>query len=531
MKTNGFGTGFDGLGLTGDIGRRQLLKTGAAVGLGIGASALLPGASAFAADVPKKGGRLKLGLAGGQTTNTLDQARGGFGSPVERTVNYTLYNTLVEIAPNGQAVPEIAESWDIGPGAKSWVFNIRKDVTFHNGKEMTADDVVHSLRRHMGADTKSGAAGLLKEIESIEKLDKHQVRVQHATGNADLHYLLSDYHLAIVPAETTTVDGVGTGGYVLQTYEPGVRFVAKRNPNYWKEGRAHVDEVEFVVVNDDAARLSALQSGEVHGINRLDPKTVALLGRAPGLRIINSAGTAYYVINMRADRAPFDNKDLRLALKYAINREQMLDRLLRGYGTVGNDHPIAKSMPFFDAKLPQRTQDLDKAKFHFKKSGHSGALDLRTSTAAFSSAIDMAVLLKMQAAEAGIDINVVREPQDGYWENVWRSKEFMISYWTGRAVPDQIFTTAYYSKAAWNDTHWRNDSFDALLLAARTELDSAKRTQMYAEMQAIMQDDSGAIVPMFNNFLDGMRDAVKGDLTASNMELAGCRIAERCWLA
>ncbi len=517
--------------LSSSLTRRDLIKGAATLGLGAACGLVLPFGQAQAAETPVKGGRLKLGLAGGQTTNTLDPARGGFGSPVERTINYTLYNTLIEITEDGQAIPEIATRWDVGPGAREWIFHIREGVTFHNGKPLTADDVVFSLRRHTGPDTKSGAAGLLKEITSIEKAGPMQVKVVHATGNADLHYLLSDYHLSIVPDGQATIDGVGTGPYILQQYEPGVRFSAKRNPNYWKAGRAHVDEIVINVVNDDAARLAALQSGEVQVVNRLDPKTVKLLERLPSLRVINASGNAFYAINMRSDRGPFANPDLRLAMKYAINRKQMLDRLLMGYGSLGNDHAVGRYMPFFDATLAQREQDLDRARFHYKKSGHSGAIDLRTSTAAFSSAIDMAVLLKMDAEKAGMNINVVREPQDGYWETVWRSKDFMITYWAGRAVPDQIFTTAYFSKAAWNDTHWANARFDALLLAARTELDQAKRAQIYAEMQALMRDDGGPVIPLFNNFLDGASAKVRGNLGAPNMELAGCRIAERCWLA
>lgn len=508
--------------------RRDLLKTAALIGLGAGG--LLPSISALAAETPVKGGKLKLGLAGGQTTNTLDPARGGFGSPVERTINYTLYNTLIEISETGEAIPEIAESWEVGPGAKDWVFNIRKGVTFHDGKPLTAADVVYSLRRHTGPNTKSGAAGLLREITSIEAIGPHQMRVVHATGNADLHYLLSDYHLSIVPDGVEQINGVGTGGYMLKNYEPGVRFTATRNPNYWKAGRAHVDEIEIAIVNDDSARLSALQSGEVHVVNRLDPKTVKLMERMKNLRVINASGNAFYAINMRADRGPFSNPDLRLALKHAVNRKQMLDRLLMGYGSLGNDHAVGRYMPFYDEKLAQREQDLDKARFHYKKSGHSGPLNLRTSTAAFSSAIDMAVLLKSDAEKAGMSINVVREPQDGYWETVWRSADFMITYWAGRAVPDQIFTTAYFSQAAWNDTHWKNEKFDAMLLAARTELDQTKRAAIYADMQATMREDSGALIPLFNNFLDGTSAKVQGKLDAPNMELAGCRIAERCWL-
>ena len=521
-RANGTGAGFS---------RRGVLQMGAAAGVGLGAGGLLwPVRTLRAQETPKQGGRLRIGLAGGQTSNTLTQSASAYGSPADRLVNFTLYNCLVEIAPDGVAIPELAESWDIGPDAKRWVFNIRQGVTFHNGKELTADDVVFSIMRHKVPDSKSGAVGILKEIESVKKLDKYQVEMVHMTGTLDLHYLMSDYHLSIVPEGQTESDGTGTGAYVLDSYQPGVRFFATRNPNYWKEGRAHVDEVEVLVVNDDLARHSALQSGEVNVINRLDPKTVSLMQRAPGLEVIISDGYGFYTVNMLCDTAPFDNLDLRLAFKYAVDRTALLERILRGYGERGNDQPLSTKIPFYDPDLAQREQDLDKAKYHFKKSGHSGTIPLRASTAAFSGAIDMAVLLQEQAAQAGMQIDVVREPPDGYWSNVWRKEPFMISYWSGRPTADQMFTTAYYSKAPWNDTHWANARFDELLVAARTEFDQDKRAGMYGEMQQLLNDDGGAMISLFNSYLDGAKDTVKGDLWAPNMELSGCRIAERAWL-
>jgi peptide/nickel transport system substrate-binding protein len=514
MAVTGQGPGF---------GRRNLLQFGAA-GL---VAASLPG---FAqAQAPKRGGKLRIGLGGGQTANTLDQTAPTFASPNERTVNYTLFNTLVEIDPNGKAVPELAESWEVGPGAKRWVFNLRRGVTFHNGKEMTADDVVFSLRRHSAEGSRSGALALMRDLESISKLDKYQIEIVHKTGSLDVHYLMSDYHFSIVPDGDNSHKGMGTGPYVLQAWEPGVRFHGKRNPNYWKSGRGHVDEVEITVVNDDLARLSALQSGEVDIINRLDPRTVRLVEAAPALKSSIAKGYGFYTVNMRADMAPFNNPDLRLALKHLINRKELLDRILRGYGSLGNDHPIAAAMPFH-ANLPQREMDLDKAKFHFQKSGFSGTVPLHTSTAVFSSAIDMAVLMQAQAQKIGMNISVERQPPDGYWGNIWLKEPFHMSYWTGRITTDIMLSTGYSSTAAWNEAHWKNPHFDELLVKARTEFDEAKRAAMYAECQSMLRDDGGVMIPLFNSFIDAAKKSVGGDLVAPNMELAGGRIAERAWL-
>jgi peptide/nickel transport system substrate-binding protein len=506
------------------LGRRGLLQAG-------GAGLLVAGAPGFArAQAPRRGGKLRIGMAGGQTTNTLDQTVSSFGSPNERIVNYALYNTLVEVDPEGRAIGELAETWDVTEGAKRWVFNIRRGVTFHNGKTMTADDVVFSLRRHNKEGSRSGALGLMRDIEVIRKLSDYQVEITHRTGTLDLHYLLSDYHFAIVPDGQEQTDGTGTGPYVKRAYEPGVRFAGTRFANYWKTGRGHADEVEVIVINDDLARLSALQAGEVDVINRLDPRTVRMVEGNANLKTAISNGYGFYTVNMRTGVAPFDNPDLRLAFKHLVNRKELLERILRNYGSLGNDHPISARLPFHAANLPQREMDLDRARFHFRRSGHSGAIPLHTSTAVFSSAADMAVLLQAQAARIGMEITVEREPPDGYWSNIWIKKPFHMSYWAGRITADIMLTTGYSTGAAWNETQWSNERFDRLLVAARTEFDAAKRAEMYAEMQGLLRDDGGVMIPLFNSFIDGARRNVQGDLTGPNMEMAGGRIAERAWI-
>jgi peptide/nickel transport system substrate-binding protein len=514
------------LTIQGQLSRRAFMERAMAFGIGIPLATTLLAEAALAA--PKKGGHLAMALQGGATTDSLDPTT--YQSQVPAEVGFLFGSCLVEMTPAGEPSSELAESWEASDNAKKWVFKLRKGVQFHNGKEMTAADVVFSLNRHRGPDSKSGAAGQMKIISDIKATDNHEITVTLSDGTADLPYMMSDYHLLIQPEGDKGDSGIGTGGYVIKTFDPGVRIVAERNPNYFKSDRAAwADTVEFLVVNDSTARISAFQSGKVQLINRVEPKIVGMLKHAPGLKVVNTPGRGQYLFLMRCDKPPYDNADLRLALKYATDREQILKQCLLGYGSIGNDQPINAAYPFFAADIPQYHLDLDKAKFHAKKSGFDGTIVLDTADVAFTGAVDAATLLQASAAKAGIKIEVKRDPGDGYWDNIWNKAPFSASYWGGRPTPDQMLSIAYLSDAPWNDTAWHRPAFDKIVAEARSELDTAKRKALYREAQLMIHDDGGSLIPMFNDFLDGVSDKVGGFVKDPYGEMSGLRAAERCY--
>ncbi|WP_271215196.1 ABC transporter substrate-binding protein, partial [Pseudonocardia halophobica] len=170
---------------------------------------------------------------------------------------------------------------------------------------------------------------IMQGISDI-KVDGDNVVLTMASGNADLPYLLADYHLVVQPGGGVEDPnkGIGTGPYKIASAEPGVRYVFEKNADDWDTTRGHYDSIEFLIINDTTARTAALQSGQVHMINRVDPKVAKLLSRAPGVVVTNASGRGHYVFIMHCNTAPFDNNDLRLALKYAINRQEMVDKIL-----------------------------------------------------------------------------------------------------------------------------------------------------------------------------------------------------------
>ena len=512
----------------GGISRREFLARAAAMGIAAPtAMAFLSGDAVSA--TPKKGGHLIVGVDGGSTGDSLDPAL--CTNNTCATVLFQWGCTLTRISPtNGQVFPFLAKSFESANGGQKWIFNLRRGVTFHNGKEMDSADVVDTLRRHRDEKSKSGALGIMQSITDIQADGKYAVVLTLDGPNADLPFLMSDYHLLIQPAGSAGDEGIGTGPYILEEVDHGVRYLTRRNPNYFDPSEGHVESIETLVINDGTARISALQSGKAHMICRVDPKITNLLAKSPGVKIENVSGRAHYVFIMHANTAPFDNNDLRLALKYAIDRELLVKQILQGYGSVGNDFPINAAYPLFSDDIPQRPYDPDKAKFHFKKSGHSGPVVIRTSDAAFPGAVDAALLFSESAKKAGIDLEVKREPEDGYWSDVWNKQPFCVSYWGGRPVQDQMYSVAYKSDAKWNDTRFFRPDFDKLLLAARAELDSAKRKAIYREMALLVRDEGGLILPMFNDYIDAIRTEVKGYIPHPNGKLGNNFAPIQVWL-
>ena len=512
------------------VDRRQFMVGSAAVTL----SASMAGIFATNARAePKKGGFLRAAVSEGSTSNSPDPATTGNQEGI--SLNHTFRNYLTEIAPDNSLAPELAESWEASGDAKNWRFKIRNGVEFHDGKTMTVQDVITSLNHHRGESTKSAAKVLLEPITDI-KADGDYLVIELNAGNADFPFVLTDYHLTIGPDDTAGNlkwhKYEGTGPYVMENWDPGVSAKLKRNPNYWKEGRAHLDEVELLIIADNNARETALRTGDIHAMDQVALKTIHLFSRDSNVEIDDVPSWAHLSIPMNQDESPFGDKNVRLAVKHAVNRKEMVDTILRGYGSVGNDQPLAGAIQFAATDIDQREQDLDKAKFYLKEAGMTSLdIELSTAEAAGAGSIDAAVLFAEQAKGAGINIKVVREAEDGYWANVWLKKPFCMVNWGGRPTADVMFSTAYADGAAWNETHFKNERFNKLLVEARAELDVAKRTEMYREMQMLVRDESGALIPMFKNLVYARRPEVKhsGQLSA-NWALDGGRWAERWWL-
>jgi len=506
-------------------GRRDLMRWLTAAGLGaVAANGILLRAETAYADTPKSGGKIRVATQSASTADTLDPVRGALTTDYARA--FMFYNGLTRLDGKLAPQPELAESFT-SEDAKTWSFKLRSGVTFHDGSKLTPADVVYSFNRVKDPKTGSTARALATQMTEIAADGPDAVRIVLSTPNADLPVILGTPHFMITKDGTTDfTKGNGTGPYVVKEFSPGVRSVATRNPNYWKPGKPYLDEIELFSIQDETARVNAMLAGDIQVAAQIGPRVLRRIKASPGFAVFETPSGNYNDFIFRQDADPTKNQDLVMAIKYLFDREQMKNAL---GGVIGNDQPIDPSNRYFDASLPQRPYDPEKAKFHFQKSG-LGATALPLYVMSGDSMSDQAVILQQSALGIGMNIDIQRMPKDGYWSNVWMKHPFTVGNINPRPSADSLFTLFFKSDSVWNESAWKNDSFDKLLIEARGETDDAKRKAMYGEMQKLVSDQGGIGLPLFSSFYDAHTAKLKGLSQVPTGGMMGFGFAENVWL-
>jgi peptide/nickel transport system substrate-binding protein len=251
------------------------------------------------------------------------------------------------------------------------------------------------------------------------------------------------------------------------------------------------------------------------------------------VKVIATTGNKQITLPMRTDLAPYDNNHVRMALKLIVKRQEWLDKIAFGYGELGNDNPIgpANVNRATTDELPQREYDPEKAKWHLKQAGMENlAVTFHAADTAFAGAVDAGTLMRESAKPAGINIDVKREPNDGYWSDVWMKKPWSACYWSGRPTENWIFSQLYAADASWNDTYWKHEKFNKLLLQGRAELNADSRRAIYVEMQQIVNAEGGVVLPLFLSDVMAVNDKIgHPEQLSNNWELDGHKNAERWW--
>ena len=520
--------------LAGRISRRDFHNGLAATGFtATAASALVAGTGHDArAETPKRGGRLRVGFTTSSAGDTLDPTKIVASSDIGRSG--LLYNRLIDYVPGKGLVGNLATGWEANDDARRWTMEIVEGIEFHNGKTLTADDVAYSFNRHLDPDGGSPANAYLGDVESITADGPRHVVFNMKAPNADVPYLLTEYHFTAQPqgaddASYARGEAIGTGPWMVREFEPGIGAVFERHPNYHRSGRPYVDEIESFGIPDNSARVNALLSDEIDIMIGLDPQLISSVDEADNAEVLNQPGGAHPTYPMRADTPPYTDNNVRLAIKHAIDRERMLQLGWGGLGTIGRDHPIPQHDPFFAPDVEALERDPDKVAWHLKQADMENAtFELHASDDNFGGTNASVVMAELMN-EAGANVTVKKVPADGYWGAVWMKVPWCGSSWYGRPTADLMLAIAYISGGSWNESFWSNERFDRLVLEARKTVDEDLRRELYREIQIIMRDEGATITPVFTNWLDAYASRVK-NLKGHPHGFGGWMYWEDVWL-
>jgi len=500
--------------------RRELLGT-------LGAGLLLPETALAAPSRPRVGGRIRVAGMSSSTADTLDPAKGALSNDYVR--HFMFYNGLTELDRHLNARPALAERIE-SRDQTIWHFRLRRGVTFHDGATFTSRDVVWSLLRHKVPSTGSKLATIAEQFAEVKATGPYDVTIRLIGPNADLPIILAQSHFLIVRAgQKDFRTANGTGPYRCAQFRPGVRTLARRNPNYWKPGKPYLEEIELIGIPDEVSRVNALLSGDVQLINAINPRSTKRVLASPRHGLLETRSGLYTNLIMRQDQLPTGNPHFVAAMKYLIDRPLIRRALFRNYATIANDHPIPPFHPYYRNDLPQTHLDLDKAKWHLQRAGLGRArLPVYASTAAEGS-VDMASILQEYGSRVGLNLAVNRVPADGYWSTHWMRHPLSFGNNNPRPTADLIFSLFYKSDAAWNESGWKNPRFDRLLIEARGESDQARRKQLYGEMQGLVHHYCGVGIPVFISLIDGHDKRLKGLYPVPLGGFMGYQFAEHVW--
>ena len=507
--------------------RREALGFMAASGItATMATQLFTQAGTAVAATPKKGGTVRMASNLHGPNDALDPQI--MGSTVDYARSRTLYNGLVQHANDLTPQPELAETFEPNSNATEWTFKIRKGVKFHDGSKLSADDVVYSMNRHLAEDSTSVIKSIMVSVKEWKKVGSHEVKAIMNSPNADLPTILGIFQNKIIK-NGSKGDGIGTGPFTLESFQPGVKSTHKRNENYWRKP-ANLDAIEITAITDPVARVNALIAGDMQMVTAIEPRAFRQVESADGVVLLSTPAAAQLGICCLKNSEPGNNDDFVKGMQYIQDRERIVKRVLKGKGSPGNDTPISPAHGVdWCSELPQREFDPDKAKFHFKKSGYSTA-ELYTAPVV-SGIEDVALMAQANCAKIGFDLKLKKVPTDGYWGSVWMQEPLNVVTWNMRPTANSQMAIQFGPNGNWNDTYWNNARMGELLSLSLAETDLDKRHALYCEMQTLIHEGSGMVIPAFSNINDGVADNIMGMPTVPLGQLGASEWPEFIWLA
>jgi peptide/nickel transport system substrate-binding protein len=428
---------------------------------------------------------------------------------------FAIYDALIWIDRELTAQPLLALSWQTSADQLAWTFDLRQDVKFHNGADLTAKDVVYTFTRLTDPSLNSSLFSILRIVQSIEAVDDYTVRFMLSAPNAEFPLLLGAPQAGIVPDQSTTADlatkPVGTGPFQFVESIPGERISMLRFADYWNAEGYTVDELEYVYLPSFSAQANALINGEVDIVPDINIQDLSKLIDHPTVDVMEVPSGRYQTIVMQATEAPFTDLHVRQALKLCADRHDLQEAVLQGHGSPGSDHPVSSVSPFWAEDLPVPERNINQARQLLTAAGYPNGLKLSLITSASRPGmVELATAFRDMARPAGIEIDVVSVPADVYWTDYGGKVPFHIGNWNSRPSIDETLTLGYYSQSQQNESRWQNARLDAIIEEARAEGDFEARKALYREAQMLIMTEGAVIIPYFRPVLMATSLAVQG---------------------
>ncbi|WP_408648513.1 ABC transporter substrate-binding protein [Streptomonospora mangrovi] len=487
--------------------RRSVLMAGAAGAVVVPALSACGGGGSSGAG----SGRLRVGVAGGSAEDTLDAHKPTDNTDIARAHN--LYAGLCYFETDYSIQMALAESIEPNDDATVWTIRLKPGLTFHDGSPVTADSVVFTLRRVTDPDILGIGAPQLATMDrdNIERVDDRTVRVPFSEPYVTLLDLLAEYSMGIVPEDYDPDNPVGAGPFKLMEFTPGQRSLFAKFPGFWQEGHPRIEELEIINFPDETARVNALLGGQVDAISQLPPSQIEVVRANPNIETLESESGMWTPFTMRVDKAPFDDVRVRQAFRLIVDRRQMVDQALAGYGSVGNDIYGRFDPAYVEDKLPdQRERDIAEAKRLLAEAGHGDGLEVQLVTGPITpGAVAAAQVFKEQARAAGVTVNLKQTNSTEYYGENYLQWTFAQDFWATRNYLSQA-AQGSLPDAPFNETHWADEEWVDIVNEARRTVDEEERNRLIQQAMAIEHERGGYIIWGFVNTLDAFHRKVKG---------------------
>ncbi len=517
----------------GSISRREFVRRGTVIGMSLPTIAFLAsacgtgetggggGGQAPAGEV-RSGGTLRIGIEqpSVELEPLLVNDQGGLAT-LGQTGEYLAFsnNKL-------QLEPRVAESWKPNRDGTEWTFKIRPGQTFHDGSPVEAEDVAATFNRLADPDNESNALSATRGVlnaESAKAVDPRTVvfTLENATGSFPYLTSSDNYNAIILPRDykqgTWPKTFIGTAAWKLERYRQGQGVTLVPYAQYaGPKPKPKAQRAEIKYYRNEQAWVLGFQGGEVDVLAQYSASGGKALLNDPNVRTIETRAAQHRQVHLRTDRGPFKDKRVRQAVALLIDRRALVDGIFEGKADLGNDSPFAPAYPFTDKSLPQRQQDVEKAKQLLAAAGQQNGFDVTLDTHEFFELPDLAALIKNDLQQAGINVRLRITESGTYYEKYWLNSDFGITEYGHRGVPNVYLKAAMTTGGIWNAAHFENKEFDRAVASFTAALDPQTQKTAATRVQQILLDETPVIIPYFYYFLTGVKSNV-GGVTASPM--------------